>query len=66
MDMKRFSGMPALLKEYGTVFKYTDKAPTPFTLYEISPQWDKNNDLLYNENKHLYMTRYEDGKTSNP
>ena len=50
-----------LLKQYGTVFKYTDNASTPFTPFEISPQWDRNNDLLYNENKHLYLTTYENG-----
>ena len=51
-----------LLKRYGTIFKYTDNAPTPFTPFEITPQWDKNNGLLYNENKHLFLTKYEKGK----
>jgi len=50
-----------LLKQYGTIFKYTDNAPAPFTPFEISPQWDKNNGLLYNENRHIFLTRYEGG-----
>jgi ABC-type branched-subunit amino acid transport system substrate-binding protein len=50
-----------LLKKYGTVFneKFNDNAVAPFTKFEIKAQWDNNDDLLYNENKHIYLYRYQ-------
>ncbi len=50
-----------LLKKYGTVFneKLNDNAISPFTRFEIKPQWDSNDNLLYNENKHIYLYRYQ-------
>jgi Periplasmic binding protein len=44
-----------LLKRYGTVFNehYADNASAPFTNFEVKPQWDKDGDILYNENVHV-------------
>ena len=51
-----------LLKRYGTVFneKVSDNTVS-FSKYEITTQWTKNNDLLYNENTHYYLYRYQSG-----
>ncbi len=52
-----------LLKHYGTIFntRYDDNAAAPFTRFEIAPQWDKDGSFLFNENKHVFLTRYEGG-----
>lgn len=44
-----------LLKQYGTIFNehYADNAFAPFTNFEVKPQWDKDGNLLYNENVHV-------------
>jgi len=55
-----------LLKYYGTFFntKYSDNTTAPFTKFEIKPSWDKNDDLMFNENTRLYLTKYESGNTT--
>lgn len=52
-----------LLNKYGTIFneKTADNGVAPFTRFDIKPQWDKDDNLLYNENQHLYFYRYSDG-----
>lgn len=52
-----------LLNKYGTVFntKLGDNGVAPFTRFDIKPQWDGKDDLLYNENKHIYLYRYQGG-----
>ncbi len=52
-----------LLKQYGTIFntKYNDNTAAPLTRFDIKPQWDKNNNLLYNENTHIFLSKYEGG-----
>jgi len=52
-----------LLKQYGNIFneKYSDNASAPFTKFEVKPQWDKNGQLLFNENTHIFVTKYEGG-----
>ena len=52
-----------LLKEYGTMFneKYSDVSGAPFTKFEISPQFDKQGFILFNENRKLYHSTYEAG-----
>lgn len=51
-----------LLKRYGTIFneKVQDNNVT-FSKYEVETQWTTDNDLLYNENTHYYIYRYQDG-----
>jgi len=52
-----------LLKQYGTHFteKYSAPPPAPFTQFDIQPARDKNNHILYYENKHIFLSTYEDG-----
>ena len=52
-----------LLKQYGTIFnvKYEDNTAAPFTSFEMKPQMDRKGEILYYENKHVYLTRYEGG-----
>jgi hypothetical protein len=52
-----------LLKQYGTIFngKYSDNSSAPLTRFDIKPQWDKNTNLLYNENTHIFLSKYEGG-----
>lgn len=52
-----------LLSRYGTIFnhKLSDNGAAAFTRYEIRTRYDKNNDLLYSENQHLYLVRYQGG-----
>jgi hypothetical protein len=53
----------SLLKGYGTIFneKYSDVSAAPFTKFEVSPQFDKQGFILYNENRKLYHSVYERG-----
>lgn len=55
-----------LLGKYGTIFneKLKDSGVAPFTRYELKPDWDKDGNLLYIENKHIYLQRYQDGSFS--
>lgn len=50
-----------LLTKYGTVFndKLDDNGSAPFTRYEVKPKWDKQDNLLYLENRHIYLYRYQ-------
>jgi hypothetical protein len=52
-----------LLKRYGTIYnpKQTDNGGSIFTRYEVKPQWNNKQELLYNENEHLYFYRYQSG-----
>ena len=52
-----------LLKRYGTIFnvKYEDNTTAPFTSFEIKPQLDRSGHILYYENKHVYLSKYEGG-----
>ena len=51
-----------LLNDYGTIFNpemhRNEKAP--FTKFEIKTEWNKKKEeILYNENQHLYLYRYQ-------
>lgn len=52
-----------LLKQFGTHFteKYTAPPPAPFTPLDIQAVRDKNNHILYYENKHIFLSTFEDG-----
>ncbi len=52
-----------LLKKYGSIFnaKMSDNSAAPFTKFQVKPVWDKNLDLLYNENRHVYLYKYHNG-----
>jgi disulfide oxidoreductase YuzD len=52
-----------LLKQYGTIFNnnYSDNSAAPFTHFDVRPKWDKDGGILYQENTHVFMTRYEGG-----
>ncbi len=52
-----------LLKRYGTIFnkQYADNETAPFTLFEVKPQWDARGNVMYMENKHIYLRKYENG-----
>ena len=55
-----------LLNRYGTIFndKMGDNGTAVFTRFDIKPRWDATENLLYNENTHLYLYRYEGGNFS--
>ena len=50
----------SLLKEYGTIFNhnYEDISGAPFTKYDIKLKKDKDGNVLYNENNHIYLYKY--------
>jgi hypothetical protein len=51
-----------LLRDHGTIFngRVADNDKAPFTKFEIRTNWDKKREeLLYNENQHLYLYRYQ-------
>jgi hypothetical protein len=51
-----------MLKNYGTVFN--EKKPihqVSFSKYDVVTQWTEDNDLLYNENTHFYLYRFQGG-----
>lgn len=52
-----------LLVAFGTVFNdhYGDIANAPFTRYDIQPSFDKKGQLLYQENRNVYLLRFENG-----
>jgi len=52
-----------LLKQYGTIFNtnYKDNSKAPFTKFEVKPRWDGNGSLLFNENRHIYLSTYQGG-----
>lgn len=55
-----------LLSNYGTIFneKVSDNSTAIFTRFDVKPRWDKDDNLLYNENTHLYLYRFEGGSFS--
>jgi len=50
-----------MLYKYGTIFneKFSDNAAAPFTRFEIKLKKDKNDKVLYQENKHILLYRYQ-------
>lgn len=50
-----------LLHKYGTVFNthISDNSSAPFIHYDIKNRFDKNDNYLYLENKHLFLIRYQ-------
>lgn len=52
-----------LLKKYGTIFnvKYEDNTTAPFTGFEIKPQLDRSGRIIFYENKHVFVSKYEGG-----
>lgn len=52
-----------LLGKYGTIFntRISDNASANYTRFDIRPRYDKDFNLLYNENTHFYLFRYQDG-----
>jgi hypothetical protein len=52
-----------LLNKYGPVFnrEIGDNASAMYTRFEVKPRFTKDFDLLYNENTHLYLYRYQNG-----
>jgi len=52
-----------LLKHYGTIFnlKYEDNSSAPFTRFDIKPEWDNEGNFLFYENKHVFLSKYENG-----
>jgi hypothetical protein len=52
-----------LLKQYGTMFNssYFDNSASPFTKFEIKQRRDADGHILFNENTHIFISRYEGG-----
>ncbi len=52
-----------LLRQYGTIFneKYGDNTKAPFTKFQVAPHWDKDGQMLFNENTLIFVARYEGG-----
>jgi len=52
-----------LLEQYGVVFNehFNDISNTLFTRYDIQPEWNDHNELLYFENKKLHILQFENG-----
>jgi len=52
-----------LLSKFGTVFnpRMSGYNTAVYTKYDIRQARDEHNDLLYNENRHLYLYRYQAG-----
>jgi hypothetical protein len=52
-----------LLNRYGTVYntRQSDHSAAPFTKFEIKLQWNKQQEMLYNENEHLDLYRFQSG-----
>lgn len=50
----------SLLKQYGTIFNlnYADNSAAPFTKYDIKLRKDKEGNILFHENTHIYLSRY--------
>ena len=56
-----------MLKRYGTIFnkQYSDNETAPFTHFAVKPQWDdKTGNVLYFENRHLYVRHFSNGMES--
>jgi hypothetical protein len=54
----------ALLQKYGPIFneEYKDLNGAPFTHFRVKPRWDRNGNLLYLENRQIYMWVYQGGR----
>lgn len=52
-----------LLEKYGTIFnaKIADNAAAYYTRFDIRPRFDNDFNLLYYENTHFYLFRYQGG-----
>lgn len=52
-----------LLMRHGTIFnkQYSNDEVAPMTKFEIRPQWDNAGNVLYMENRRIYVHRYENG-----
>ncbi len=52
-----------LLKDYGTIFNmhYENNTAAPFSSYDVRPRTDKKGNIQYYENKHVFLTKYENG-----
>jgi len=52
-----------LLKRHGTIFnkQYDDVVTSPFTKFDIRPQWDEKGNVLYHENRSLFVNTYGSG-----
>jgi hypothetical protein len=52
-----------LLKSYGTIFniKYEDNVHAPFTSFDMKARMDKKGNVNFYENRHVFLTRYENG-----
>lgn len=52
-----------MLKRHGTIFnkQYDDVATSPFTKFDIRPQWDEKGNVLYHENRCLFVNTYGSG-----
>jgi len=52
-----------LLKRYGTIFnvRYEDNTTAPFTSFEMKPLLDRNGEIMFYENKHVFLSKYEGG-----
>lgn len=52
-----------LLQHYGTVYnpRQADNKTAPFTKFNVKVQWDAQQNILYNENEHLFLYRYQGG-----
>ncbi len=55
-----------LLKRYGTIFnkQYADSETAPFTRFDVKPQWDEAGNVMYHENRHIYLKNLENGVMS--
>lgn len=52
-----------LLSRYGTIFneKMGDNGTAGFTRFDVKPRYDDNKNLLYNENRNMYLFRFQSG-----
>ncbi len=52
-----------LLNRYGTVYntRQSDNSAAPFTKFDIKLQWNKQQEMLYNENERLDLYRFQSG-----
>jgi hypothetical protein len=55
-----------LLQRYGTMFNnhFNDLSGAAFTMFNIQPQWSRDNNFLYLENEHVYYLHYKNGAVS--
>jgi len=53
-----------LLEKYGTIFngKVSDVSSAQFSKFQVKANFDKEHEVIFNENKHLFIYRYINGK----